>query len=134
MQDILQLWPETLLFERKTLADIPDVYYQALISKVFMPGDLGLRVENVTATLCTLYNARRDEPARFLEGVFLRSRTPSREPALPFPLRLTPAPTSMPAASPPTPAGKSPSTAAWISFNGSILPSSLRRPMFKRPD
>lgn len=71
MQDLLQLWPETLLFERKTLTDIPQESLQEIIDKVYMPGLLSHRVLNVTAILCVLYDARKIDPQKYLNNIYL---------------------------------------------------------------
>jgi len=71
MKDLFQLWPESLLFERKTLQDISDEDMKALIEKVYMPGLLESRISNVTAILCVLYEAREVDSEIFLNKVFL---------------------------------------------------------------
>ncbi|BCV54690.1 hypothetical protein [Shewanella algae] len=71
MQNLFQLWPESLLFERKTLRDISDEDIQGLIEKAYMPGLLNHRVTNVTAILCLLYDARKSDPDQYLNKVFL---------------------------------------------------------------
>ncbi len=71
MQKLLQLWPESLLFERKDLEDISDEDINRLIEKVYMPGLLDYRVNNVTAILCLMYDARRLNSDQYLNKVFL---------------------------------------------------------------
>lgn len=71
MKDLFQLWPETLLFERKTLEDISEKDMADIIKKVYAPGLIELRVPNVTAILCLLYDARKVNPEKFLQKVFL---------------------------------------------------------------
>ncbi|EKN4580095.1 hypothetical protein PXQ17_000439 [Vibrio parahaemolyticus] len=71
MKDLLQLWPETLLFERKSLDDCSEEDYKNLIEKVFMPGLMDSRVSNVTAILCLLYEARNKNSQEYLYNVFL---------------------------------------------------------------
>ena len=71
MKNLFQLWPESLLFERKSLGEISDEDMKALVEKAYMPGLLDYRVTNVTAILCLLYGARKVDPDQYLNKVFL---------------------------------------------------------------
>ncbi|HDK8956773.1 TPA: hypothetical protein PVK16_003641 [Acinetobacter baumannii] len=71
MQDLLQLWPESLLFERKTLNDIPEESLREIIDKIYTGGLFPNRLTNVTAILCLLYDARKIDPQKFLNDIYL---------------------------------------------------------------
>lgn len=71
MQDLLQLWPESLLFERKTLNDIPEESLKEIIDKIYTGGLFPNRLTNVTAILCLLYDARKIDPQKFLNDIYL---------------------------------------------------------------
>ncbi|HAV5498242.1 TPA: hypothetical protein JI107_02600 [Acinetobacter baumannii] len=71
MQDLLQLWPESLLFERKTLNDIPEESLREIIDKIYTGGLFPNRLTNVTAILCLLYDARKTDPQKFLNDIYL---------------------------------------------------------------
>lgn len=70
-EKLFQLWPESLLFERKTLQNISNEDIQGLIEKVYMPGLIDHRISNVTAILCLMYDARESNPDEYLKKVFL---------------------------------------------------------------